>query len=166
VNGPKLDTRGAGAPTGVDVPPPSPPPPVKPVAPVAPGPAPDPTSAPATPPGRARWERPVLVTILGATAVLYLWGLSGSGWGNSFYSAASQAGSVSWKAWLFGSSDAANSITVDKPPASLPVWVCPSRPSWRGAPGRRRWSRWSARSEARTYDLDLPEGRCRLVWAG
>ncbi len=45
---------------------------------------------------------------------------------------------------------------------ALPVWVCPSRPSWRGAPGRRRWSRWSARSEARTYDLDQPEGRCRL----
>ena len=31
------------------------------------------------------------------------------------------------------------------------------------APGRRRWSRWSARSEARTYDLDRPEGRCRRV---
>jgi hypothetical protein len=45
---------------------------------------------------------------------------------------------------------------------ALPVWVCPSRSSWRGAPGRRRWSRWSARSEARTYDLDQPEGRCRL----
>ena len=40
---------------------------------------------------------------------------------NSFYSAAVQAGSASWKAFFFGSSDAANSITVDKPPASL--WV-------------------------------------------
>ena len=30
-----------------------------------------------------------------------------------------QAGSASWKAFLFGSSDAANTITVDKPPASL-----------------------------------------------
>ena len=30
-----------------------------------------------------------------------------------------QAGSTSWKAFFFGSSDAANSITVDKPPASL-----------------------------------------------
>ena len=50
----------------------------------------------------------------------------------------------------------------DRIARALPVWVCPSRPSWRGAPGRRRWSRWSARSAARTYDLDLPEGRCRL----
>ena len=33
--------------------------------------------------------------------------------------AAVQAGSESWKAFFFGSSDAANSITVDKPPASL-----------------------------------------------
>jgi 4-amino-4-deoxy-L-arabinose transferase-like glycosyltransferase len=120
VTGPELDTREAGAPTGVDAPPPSPP--VEPAPPVAPGPAPEPASAPATPQEDcARWERPVLVTILVATAMLYLWGLSASGWGNSFYSAASQAGSASWKAWLFGSSDAANSITVDKPPASL--WV-------------------------------------------
>jgi 4-amino-4-deoxy-L-arabinose transferase-like glycosyltransferase len=41
------------------------------------------------------------------------------GWANAFYSAAAQAGSQSWKAFLFGSSDAANSITVDKPPMSL-----------------------------------------------
>ena len=29
--------------------------------------------------------------------MLYLWGLSASGWANSFYSAAAQAGSASWK---------------------------------------------------------------------
>jgi 4-amino-4-deoxy-L-arabinose transferase-like glycosyltransferase len=51
--------------------------------------------------------------------VLYLYNLSSSGYANSFYSAAVQAGSQSWKAAFFGSSDAANSITVDKPPASL-----------------------------------------------
>ena len=39
----------------------------------------------------------------------------------AFYSAAVQAGSKSWKAFFFGSSDGANFITVDKPPASL--WV-------------------------------------------
>jgi 4-amino-4-deoxy-L-arabinose transferase-like glycosyltransferase len=53
--------------------------------------------------------------------VLYLWGLSASGWANAFYAAAAQAGSQSWEAWFFGSSDAANSITVDKPPAAL--WI-------------------------------------------
>lgn len=66
-----------------------------------------------------RWARPAALALLGATAILYLWGLSASGWANSFYSAAAQAGSVSWKAFLFGSSDAANSITVDKTPLSL-----------------------------------------------
>src|SRR6478735_5027549 len=68
-----------------------------------------------------RWARPALFGLLAATAVLYLWGLGASGWANSFYSAAAQAGSQSWKAWFFGASDAASFITVDKPPASL--WV-------------------------------------------
>ena len=45
---------------------------------------------------------------------------------------------------------------------ALPVWGCPSRPSLRKAPGRWCWSRWSARSAARTNDLDQPEGWCRL----
>lgn len=67
----------------------------------------------------AAWERPALIGLLLATAVLYFWNLSASGWANSFYSAAVQAGSVNWEAFLYGSSDAANSITVDKPPASL-----------------------------------------------
>jgi 4-amino-4-deoxy-L-arabinose transferase-like glycosyltransferase len=57
--------------------------------------------------------------LLVGTGVLYLWGLGESGWANSFYSAAAQAGSESWKALFFGSSDAANSITVDKTPLSL-----------------------------------------------
>jgi 4-amino-4-deoxy-L-arabinose transferase-like glycosyltransferase len=51
--------------------------------------------------------------------VLYLYNLSASGYANSFYSAAAQAGSQSWKAFFFGSLDAANAITVDKPPAAL-----------------------------------------------
>ncbi|HWJ60829.1 MAG TPA: glycosyltransferase family 39 protein [Acidimicrobiales bacterium] len=66
-----------------------------------------------------RWARPALFVLLGAAAVLYLWGLGASGWANSFYSAAVQAGTHSWKALFFGSSDASNSITVDKPPVSL-----------------------------------------------
>jgi 4-amino-4-deoxy-L-arabinose transferase-like glycosyltransferase len=67
------------------------------------------------------WIRPALVALLVATALLYLWDLSASGWANAFYSAAAQAGSESWKALFFGSSDAANAITVDKTPAAL--WV-------------------------------------------
>ncbi|MFF3452534.1 ArnT family glycosyltransferase [Streptomyces sp. NPDC002667] len=66
-----------------------------------------------------RWARPAFLGLLLATAVLYLYDLSASGYANSFYSAAVQAGSQSWKAFFFGSLDSANAITVDKPPASL-----------------------------------------------
>ncbi|NUS51282.1 MAG: glycosyltransferase family 39 protein [Nocardioidaceae bacterium] len=65
------------------------------------------------------WARPALLVLLVGTGVLYLWGLGASGWANSFYAAAAQAGSESWKALLFGASDAASSITVDKTPMSL-----------------------------------------------
>ncbi len=60
-----------------------------------------------------------LVALLALTAGLYLWGLSKNGTANEYYSAAVQAGTHSWKAFLFGSLDAGNYITVDKPPASL-----------------------------------------------
>lgn len=67
------------------------------------------------------WVRPALLALLVGTTLLYLWGLGASGWANAYYSAAVQAGATSWKAFFFGSFDAANFITVDKPPASL--WV-------------------------------------------
>ncbi|MGW7049615.1 ArnT family glycosyltransferase [Streptomyces avermitilis] len=66
-----------------------------------------------------RWTRPAFLGLLVATGLLYLYNLSSSGYANSFYSAAVQAGSKSWKAFFFGSLDSANAITVDKPPASL-----------------------------------------------
>ena len=69
----------------------------------------------ATRPGSARPSSPCS----SATAVLYLWDLGANGWANSFYSAAVQAGTKSWKAMFFGSSDSSNFITVDKPPAFL-----------------------------------------------
>ena len=70
---------------------------------------------------RPRWELPGLAVLLAGTAVLYLWNLAATGYGNAFYAAAVQAGTTSWKAFFFGSLDSANLITVDKPPASL--WV-------------------------------------------
>jgi 4-amino-4-deoxy-L-arabinose transferase-like glycosyltransferase len=71
--------------------------------------------------GEPRWTRPALLTLLAGTAALYLWGLSRSGYANSFYTAAVQVCTRSWKAFLFGSVDSANFITVDKPPAAL--WI-------------------------------------------
>jgi len=73
-----------------------------------------------TPPA-PRWTRPAFWALLAGTAVLYLWGLGSSGWANDYYAAAAQAGTQNWKAWLFGSLDAGNAITVDKPPAAM--WV-------------------------------------------
>ncbi|MEV0611874.1 glycosyltransferase family 39 protein [Nonomuraea sp. NPDC050404] len=69
--------------------------------------------------GDPAWARPALAVLLAGTAGLYMWGLGASEWANSFYSAAAQAGASSWKAFFFGSSDAANAITVDKTPAAL-----------------------------------------------
>jgi 4-amino-4-deoxy-L-arabinose transferase-like glycosyltransferase len=65
------------------------------------------------------WVRPALLSLLAATALLYLVDLAASGWANGFYSAAAQAGTKSWKAFFFGSFDSSNFITVDKSPAAL-----------------------------------------------
>jgi 4-amino-4-deoxy-L-arabinose transferase-like glycosyltransferase len=65
------------------------------------------------------WTRPALLVLLASTAVLYLWGLSASGWANTYYAAAVQAGSKSWKAMFYGSFDSSNFVTVDKSPAFL-----------------------------------------------
>ncbi|MGX1561934.1 ArnT family glycosyltransferase [Streptomyces sp. NPDC055506] len=67
-----------------------------------------------------RWSLPALLAILALAAVLYSWNLSGAGL-NSFYSAAVLSGTQSWKAWFFGSLDAGNFLTVDKPPFALMV---------------------------------------------
>ncbi|MFF3911581.1 glycosyltransferase family 39 protein [Streptomyces sp. NPDC001848] len=105
------------------------PPPTAPPQPPATPPAPAPGAGQPQPPltyrlwrGRPedpRWARPAFLGLLLATGLLYLYDLSASGYANSFYSAAVQAGSKSWKAFFFGSLDAGNAITVDKPPASL-----------------------------------------------
>ncbi|MFC8731391.1 ArnT family glycosyltransferase [Luteimicrobium sp. NPDC057192] len=102
------------------------------VSPATPGPAgtvqagEGPASGLPTPPDDGarpgRLSRPARFGVLGmlvAAAAFWLINLSANGWSNSFYTAAIQAGSQSWSAFLWGSSDAAGSITVDKPPASL-----------------------------------------------
>jgi 4-amino-4-deoxy-L-arabinose transferase-like glycosyltransferase len=72
-------------------------------------------------PADPAWARPALAGLLLATALLYLVSLDRNGWGNEFYAAAVQAGTKSWKAFLFGSVDSGNFITVDKPAGFL--WV-------------------------------------------
>ena len=60
-----------------------------------------------------KWTLPVLLVL---TGVLYLFGALHNGMVNSYYAAAVQATSQDWTAWLFGSLDAANYVSVDKPP--------------------------------------------------
>ncbi len=81
----------------------------------------DPAPRPGTGGPRSRAERVALAVLLAGTAALYLSDLGSSGWANSYYAAAVQAMTQSWKAFFFGSLDAGNLLTVDKPPASL--WV-------------------------------------------
>ncbi len=67
------------------------------------------------------WEWLAFSGTAALAAVLYLWNLTVSGYANAYYSAAALAASKSWSAFFFGSFDAANFITVDKPPAS--IWL-------------------------------------------
>ncbi|MFE2427066.1 ArnT family glycosyltransferase [Streptomyces sp. NPDC059373] len=69
-------------------------------------------------PDDPRWARPALWAILLLATALYAWNLTTIS-GNSFYNAAVYSGTKSWKAFFFGSLDAGNWSTVDKPPFSL-----------------------------------------------
>ena len=65
-----------------------------------------------------KWALPALLALTGA---LYLFGALHNGMANSYYAAAVQAASQDWTAWLFGSLDAANYVSVDKPPLATMV---------------------------------------------
>src|SRR5712692_2081361 len=87
---------------------------------------PQPSNPPARPRRLDRLRHPArsdlaLAGIAILAAVLYVWGLGGVGYGNTYYAAAVKAGTKSWKAFFFGSIDPGNFIAVDKPPAAL--WV-------------------------------------------
>lgn len=64
-------------------------------------------------------RRAAVGVLFAMAGLLYSVGLSGSGWANSYYSAAAQAGAQSWQAFFFGGLDPVGGITVDKPPAAL-----------------------------------------------
>ena len=75
---------------------------------------------------RGRTDAPALVRgafvgVVALAAVLFTWNLAISAYANTYYSAAALAASRSWSAFFFGSFDAANFITVDKPPAA--IWL-------------------------------------------
>jgi 4-amino-4-deoxy-L-arabinose transferase-like glycosyltransferase len=62
-----------------------------------------------------------LASVTALALVLYTWGLSKAGYGNTYYAAAVRSMTMSWKNFFFGAFDPGGFITVDKPPAFL--WV-------------------------------------------
>ncbi len=72
-------------------------------------------------PARGLADYAALALLLAGSAFVFFWNLTASGYANEFYSAAAQAASKSWSAFLWGSLDAGGAITVDKPPAS--IWL-------------------------------------------
>ena len=69
--------------------------------------------------GEAAWARVAMVGVGFLAAVVYIWNLTVSGYANEYYSGAALAGAQSWSAWFFGSLDASNFITIDKPPLAV-----------------------------------------------
>ena len=68
-----------------------------------------------------REQKIAIGILLILTAVTYLFGALQNGMANSYYAAAVQAASSNFTAWLFGSLDAANFVSVDKPPLSTMI---------------------------------------------
>jgi 4-amino-4-deoxy-L-arabinose transferase-like glycosyltransferase len=86
-------------------------------------------AAPPAPPARSRVgraadalrARPELVALLVLAGVLNLWALDLNGYANDYYAAAVRSMTESWKAFVYGSFDTSNVMTVDKPPLAL--WI-------------------------------------------
>jgi 4-amino-4-deoxy-L-arabinose transferase-like glycosyltransferase len=68
---------------------------------------------PATAPA---WSRPALIGVAGLAGVLMVWGLTVSGDANTYYAAAGQAASQSWRAMFFDAADLSGYVSLDKGP--------------------------------------------------
>ena len=79
------------------------------------------SSTPSLAPTRGPIDWIAVALLMLAATFVFFWNLTASGYANEFYSAAAQSGSKNWEAFLWGSLDAGNAITVDKPPAS--IWL-------------------------------------------
>ncbi|MGE7433236.1 ArnT family glycosyltransferase [Kitasatospora sp. NPDC001175] len=77
-----------------------------------------------SPDGQPGYARPALLGIAAVAAVLYAWNINHSQY-HAFYADAVRSMTESWKAFLFGSFDPANTITLDKLPGFLwPQALC------------------------------------------
>jgi|HubBroStandDraft_3_1064219.scaffolds.fasta_scaffold01509_2 4-amino-4-deoxy-L-arabinose transferase-like glycosyltransferase len=64
------------------------------------------------------WERPTLWLVALLAGVLTFWGLTRSGYANTYYAEAAQTASRSWTAWLTNAIDSSGSDSLDKGPLS------------------------------------------------
>jgi len=64
------------------------------------------------------WSRPALWLVALLAGVLTLWGLTRSGYANTYYAEAAQAASRNWTAWLTNALDASGTESLDKGPLS------------------------------------------------
>jgi 4-amino-4-deoxy-L-arabinose transferase-like glycosyltransferase len=62
-----------------------------------------------------------LIAVVGLALFVNAWGLSESGYGNTYYAAAVRSMTESWHNYFFGAFDPGGFITVDKPPVFL--WI-------------------------------------------
>lgn len=68
------------------------------------------------------WRKYAPESILyGIAALVYFWNLTINGWGNPYYASAAQVGASDLQGLFYGSADAGNGLSVDKPPAHL--WI-------------------------------------------
>ncbi|HEX3874305.1 MAG TPA: glycosyltransferase family 39 protein [Solirubrobacteraceae bacterium] len=72
-------------------------------------------------PADPAWSRPALIGVAGLAGVLMVWGLTVSGYANTYYAAAGQAASESWHAMFFNATDLSGYVSLDKGP--LPDWM-------------------------------------------
>lgn len=71
-----------------------------------------------SPEDQPRYARPALLAIAALAGLLYFWGIGQSAY-HTFYADAVRSMTESWKAFVFGSYDPANTITLDKLPGFL-----------------------------------------------
>jgi 4-amino-4-deoxy-L-arabinose transferase-like glycosyltransferase len=64
------------------------------------------------------WSRPALWLVALPAGVLTLWGLTRSGYANTYYAEAAQAASRNWTAWLTNALDSSGTESLDKGPLS------------------------------------------------
>ena len=79
-----------------------------------------------SPTDQPSWARPALLLVTAVSTAIYAWGLRNHQLHN-FYLPAVKSMSESWRAFLYGGYDPANSITLDKLPGAFQVQALSAR---------------------------------------